>query len=166
MKNDCLFCKIAAGTIPARIVEKDHNYLAFLTIYPNTPGCTVVIPHEHASSYFADADSEMLTGLMEFSCQVARILDAAFQDVGRTALVFEGYGVDHLHAKLFPMHGTPKRGEPWREIKSDINLWSDTYRGYISSHDCDKCSAGELDQVHERILAAKSNLKNSSSECG
>ncbi len=155
MKKDCLFCRIASGAIPARVVEEDDNYLAFLTIYPNTHGCTVVIPREHAPSYFAEANPLIVTGLIGFSRQVALLLDGAFQDVGRTALVFEGYGVDHLHAKLFPMHGTPKPGEPWREIKSDINAWSDTYKGYISSHDCHKSSEGELDQVHKHILAHK-----------
>jgi diadenosine tetraphosphate (Ap4A) HIT family hydrolase len=155
MSETCLFCRIVSGQDPARIIDEDEHHLAFLTIFPNTPGCTVVIPRQHVGSYFADGPPQVLQGLVEFAASVAKLLDATFPDVGRTALVFEGYGVDHLHAKLFPMHGTPKAGEPWRAIKSDVNTWSDTYRGYVSSHDCSRCSAEELDAVHGAILASK-----------
>lgn len=166
MKNDCLFCRIASGVIRTRTIEEDEHYMAFLTIFPNTPGCTVVIPREHTPSYFVEANPATLAGLMDFSKRVANVLDAAFDDVGRTALVFEGYGVDHLHAKLFPMHGTPKPGEPWRQIKSDINAWSDTYKGYISSHDCNTCSDDELDRVHAHILARKATLPSARGDTG
>lgn len=155
MNATCLFCGIVSGEIPARVVDENERYLAFLTIFPNTPGCTVVIPRQHVGSYFAESPPETVRGLVEFAGSVAKLLDATFADVGRTALVFEGYGVDHLHAKLFPMHGTPKAGEPWREIKSDVNAWSETYRGYISSHDCSRCSPEELDAVHAAILATR-----------
>ena len=155
MDESCLFCRIVSSEVPARIVDENDGYMAFLTIYPNTPGCTVVIPRQHVGSYFADSPPEIVRGLVEFAGSVAKLLDATFADVGRTAMVFEGYGVDHLHAKLFPMHGTPKAGEPWRAIKSDVNSWSETYRGYISSHDCGRCSAEELDAVHATILSAR-----------
>ncbi len=159
MNNNCLFCKIAAGQIPVRIVDQDDRHMAFLTIYPNTPGCTVVIPRAHLPSYFANCDRSAMDSLVEFAQGVARLLDDAFPDVGRTALVFEGYGVDHLHAKLFPMHGTPKPNGPWREIKSSINRWIDRYEGYISSHDCNNCTDAELDAVHRQILASKSSQR-------
>jgi diadenosine tetraphosphate (Ap4A) HIT family hydrolase len=141
--------------MPVRIIEENAEYMAFLTIFPNTPGATVVIPRIHASSYFALCDQELINGLMSFAQHIARVLDDAFTDVGRTALVFEGYGVDHLHAKLFPMHGTPKPSEPWRAIKSSINSWSEQYQGYISSHDCDHCDDEQLDIIHKQILANK-----------
>ena len=37
---------------------------------------------------------------------VAKRLDAALADVDRTAMVLEGFGADHVHAKLFPLHGS------------------------------------------------------------
>lgn len=156
MRKECLFCRIAAGEIPVRVIEQNDVHMAFLTKYPNTPGCTVVIPKVHFPSYFADCDPAIIGGLISFASRVSKILDNAFDDVGRTALVFEGYGVDHLHAKLFPMHGTPKSDQPWKEIKSDINTWTNRYRGYVSSHDCDICSDADLDAVHQRILHSKS----------
>ena len=72
---------------------------------------------------------------MLYSKKIAHKLDHFFDDVGRTALVFEGFGVDHVHAKLFPMHGTKLIHENWQPIKSSIDKYFHEYEGYISSHD-------------------------------
>ena len=45
--NDCIFCKIVAGDIPATTVYEDDNFLAFLDIHPQTPGHVQVIPKRH-----------------------------------------------------------------------------------------------------------------------
>jgi len=47
MKEDCIFCKIVKGEIPAHKVYEDENYLAFLDIHPQTPGHVQVIPKQH-----------------------------------------------------------------------------------------------------------------------
>lgn len=86
-------------------------HIAFLSIFPNTVGATVVIPKKHYSSYAFAQDDAPLAELVIASKKIARILDDTLEDVGRTAMVFEGYGVDHLHAKLFPMHGTGNHSE-------------------------------------------------------
>jgi hypothetical protein len=46
--------------------------------------------------------------------EVAKILTNYFQDSTRCGMFFEGYGVDHLHSKLFPMHGAGEfsQGKP------------------------------------------------------
>jgi len=46
MKN-CVFCAIADGSAPARIVYSDDDVVAFLDIRPIRPGHTLVIPREH-----------------------------------------------------------------------------------------------------------------------
>ncbi len=40
------------------------------------------------------------------------------EDVGRTALVFEGFKVAHVHAKLFPLHGTKMK--KWKRIEGNV----------------------------------------------
>ena len=64
---------------------------------------------------------------------VAERLDARLTDVGRTGVIFEGFGVDHIHAKLFPMHGT--RAAAWQPRRSNVRTYFDRYEGYLSSHD-------------------------------
>jgi len=129
---DCLFCKIVAGEIPSHRVWEDERHMAFLTPFPNTEGFTVVIPKEHMPSYVFEAPEDVVHSLMLASKEVAKLLDGKLEDVGRTGVIFEGFGVDHLHAKLFPMHGT--RGE-WEKRLANIDKYFDRYEGYISSHD-------------------------------
>ena len=45
--TDCLFCKIAAGDIPAKIVYQDELIVAFDDIRPQAPVHTLIIPREH-----------------------------------------------------------------------------------------------------------------------
>ncbi len=46
-RADCLFCKIVAGEIPARVVARDDTTLAFEDINPQAPVHVLVIPLEH-----------------------------------------------------------------------------------------------------------------------
>jgi len=45
--DNCIFCKIIAGEIPAHKVYEDDDFLAFLDIKPLSPGHTLVIPKTH-----------------------------------------------------------------------------------------------------------------------
>ncbi len=147
----CIFCKIANGEAPSHKVWEDEKHLAFLSIFPNTEGVTVVIIKEHYPSYTFDLPEEVLKDLMLATKKVAKLLDAKLEDVGRTAMVFEGFGVDHIHAKLFPMHGT--KIKKWKPIHSGsgINTYFDTYPGYISSHDADRADDAELANLAEKL---------------
>ncbi|MEM7173933.1 MAG: HIT family protein [Bacteroidota bacterium] len=145
---DCIFCKISQGTSPCHKVWENDHYLAFLSIYPNTPGITVVIPKTHQSSYLFDQSDEDMLQLMQATKAVANILVKKLDTVGRVAVVFEGYGVNHLHAKLYPLHGT--KG-PWREIKSTIHTRYERYPGYISSHDSFRESEEKLAALAKQL---------------
>lgn len=75
--------------------------------------------------------------------------------MGRTAIVYEGYGVDHVHAKLYPLHGTAGNdGDQWRPVHSTINTFFDQYQGYISSHDSHRANDAELSDLAKAIRAA------------
>ena len=148
--DDCIFCKIVRGEAPAHTVWEDDDHLAFLSIFPNTEGVTVVIPKEHHASYAFDMPDESLEALMRATKQVAKRLDEALPDVGRTGMVFEGFGVDHVHAKLFPMHGTADLTS-WKPIESKVEKYFDQYEGYISSHDYDRADDVTLAALAKRI---------------
>jgi diadenosine tetraphosphate (Ap4A) HIT family hydrolase len=143
---DCLFCRIAAGAAPAHRIWENETHLAFLSIFPNTPGFSVVIPKAHYSSYAFAQDGRVLCDLVLAAGEVGRLLDRKLADVGRTGLIFEGFGIDHLHAKLFPMHGTAGQGE-WKPIHSTLRKRFDTYEGYLSSHDGPRADDAELAQL-------------------
>jgi histidine triad (HIT) family protein len=50
MSDDCLFCKIAAGEIPASIVHQDEDVVAFDDINPQAPTHVVIIPRLHVAT--------------------------------------------------------------------------------------------------------------------
>jgi len=144
--GDCVFCDIVAGSAQSHKVWEDDEHLAFLSIYPNTLGVTVVIPKAHYSSYAFELEDDALTGLMLATKKVARLLDSRLEGVARTGMMFEGYGVDHVHAKLFPMHGTAELTE-WRPVLADIDIYFERYEGYLSSHDGKRAEDDELAEL-------------------
>ena len=151
--EDCVFCRIVRGEISAYKVWEDEKHIAFLSIFPNTSGFTVVAVKNHKPSYAFANDDKTLSDLVLATKKVALLIDKAFEDVGRTGMFFEGYGVDHLHAKLFPMHGTPKIGE-WKQLASNIDKYFEKYEGYLSSHNGKRASDDELKRVAEKIRKA------------
>ena len=149
--NNCIFCKIIKKESPSHTIWEDDKHIAFLSIFPNTEGVTVVIPKQHYASYVFDLPDQVLTDLMLATKQVAKILDSKLEDVGKTALVFEGFGVDHIHAKLFPMHGTANM-TVWKPIESSVDKYFDKYEGYISSHDYDRVDDEVLSRLAGKLI--------------
>lgn len=148
--NECVFCKIVAGELSSFRVWEDEKHLAFLSNQPNTEGFTVVITKEHYSSYVVDLPKAVRDDLMDATMTVCALIDRKFEDVGRTGVIFKGFGVDHIHAKLFPMHGTADMKE-WRPFKSKVDKYFDGYEGYISSHCGQLANDEELTRVAEKL---------------
>lgn len=147
--NECIFCKIVKGEMPCHKIWEDDKHLAFLSIFPNTEGFTVVIPKTHYPSYAFNVADDVLCDLVLASKKVGKLLDAKLDDVGRCGFIFEGFGVDHLHAKLFPMHGT--NIPEWKPIKSNHRVYFEKYDGYISSHDFERADDEKLSALAKKI---------------
>lgn len=108
-KEACLFCKIAAGEIPAQVVYEDGHALAFLDVKPCSAGHTMVIPKEHAPTLVALPDAEVAP-LFAAVKKVAELLTEKLGSDGITIGVNQGRAsgqeVDHLHVHLIPRwHG-------------------------------------------------------------
>jgi histidine triad (HIT) family protein len=69
--SDCLFCKIVAGKIPAKVVYEDEDILAFNDINPLRPVHVLVIPKKHITS-LATASAEDTAGAWQDSRQGQR----------------------------------------------------------------------------------------------
>ena len=151
--NECIFCKIVSGDSPSHKVWENETHLAFLSIFPNTLGVTVVIPKMHHPRYIADLPDEVSSDLLSVGKIVAKRLDAALPDVGRTGFIFEGFGVDHIHLKLFPMHGTAS--DEWKRRSSRIEKYFENYEGYLSSHDSDRADDIALSELAQKIRSSK-----------
>lgn len=147
--SETIFDKIVSGEIPSWKVWENKDYLAFLTPFANTLGVTVVIPKNNPGDYVFDVSPEAYMGIMLAAKEVAKLLKGAL-GVARVAMVFEGTGVAHLHAKLYPLHG---------EIANKTNVWPHhqefypEYIGYLTTVEGPKMDPNDLDTLQRQILA-------------
>ena len=74
MSNDCLFCKIIAGDIPANKLYEDDDIFAFWDISPQAPKHFLVIPKKHISgpSDVSENDAELIGRLIKKGGELAR----------------------------------------------------------------------------------------------
>lgn len=100
--KDTIFTKIARREIPAYIVNESDKFIAFLDINPAAYGQTLVVPKEWHDSYIFRNDKDFIYEFMDYVKKIALLLDEKLGSE-RCILMFEGFGVDHLHAKLYPV---------------------------------------------------------------
>ena len=149
--NRTIFDDIVEGNMKSWKVWEDDKFLAFLTPFPNTPGFTVLIPKQNPGDYLFDLDTELYDELLQATRTVAKLLERAF-DTPRVALVFEGTGVAHVHAKLIPLHGELARG-----IGSPVSheqAFNKEYLGWLTTADGSKMDDAQLDEIQAKIISA------------
>lgn len=103
--DDCIFCKIAAGQIPAVKIYEDSDVLAFLDIGPISDGHTLVIPKQHFES-FDECPPEFLSQITSRLGKIAKAVKAAVDSDGYNLLCNNGRAagqlVNHLHFHIIP----------------------------------------------------------------
>jgi len=152
-EGDCVFCKIISREIHTPgIFWQDENYIAFLSIFPNTEGYTVVAPKQHLASDVLEMNDQGLQDFILAAKTVSAKLKKHFSDVGRVGLMIEGMGIDHAHIKLFPMHGTDylEKGE-WRQSHSGIDKYFETYEGYFCSNDGPRAKDEDIQELASKL---------------
>lgn len=101
---DCLFCRIAAGEVPATRVYEDDLVLAIRDVSPQAPVHVLLMPRQHVVSAreLDEADGPMLGRLFAVAARIAAdegVADDGYRlvtNVGREA----GQSVSHLHVHL------------------------------------------------------------------
>jgi histidine triad (HIT) family protein len=100
--DECIFCKIAKGTIPAKRLAEDAEMLAFPDIDPQAPVHVLVIPKQHVVSLQEVKDWGLVGRMHAFALRVAR--DQGIADSGFRVLINTGpdgvQTVEHLHLHL------------------------------------------------------------------
>ena len=103
--TDCIFCRIASGEIPATIVRRSDDAVAFRDLDPRAPTHVLVIPTQHLEAVrdaASDEDRRLLGRLLAFTAEVASELGL---DTGGYRIVTNtgpdaGQSVAHLHLHL------------------------------------------------------------------
>jgi len=103
--DDCVFCKIVAGEIPATKIYEDDVVLAFLDIGPISDGHTLVVPRQHVKKLH-DCPPELLGRLGSYLGKIAEAVTSAMNSEGYNVLCNNGRAagqlVDHLHFHIIP----------------------------------------------------------------
>lgn len=146
-----IFDDIVSGTHPAWVVWEDDEHLAFLTPFATVPGQTIVIPKGSPGDYLFGIGAEPFHALLDACREVAHRLEHAFT-TPRVAMIFEGTGIAHVHAKLYPLHGV---------LAGQTDVWSPhlefhpEYAGYLTTAEGPRMPDAELDEIQARIVAAR-----------
>ncbi len=128
MKED-IFCMIAKGKVPSFKIYEDKKFIAILDLYPNIKGQTLVISKRHLSGYAFDLSDKDLMELITAVKRVSKLLEAKL-GVKRVHVVFEGTGINHLHAKLYPAIGLK---EKYAEVWAKDKVYFNKYKGYVTT---------------------------------
>jgi histidine triad (HIT) family protein len=102
---DCIFCKIASGKIPAKIMLQNKNTMALLDAFPLAAGHTLVIPRSHYAK-LQDMKRPDAVALFEMTWQVVSAVEAGSQTSATTIAVHNGreagQEIPHVHVHLIP----------------------------------------------------------------
>jgi histidine triad (HIT) family protein len=113
---DCVFCKIAAGELPATIVDEDERTIAFMDIAPATRGHALVIPRAHAPDLLSVETEDLLAVAVASQRLAARAKDRLGAD-GINLLNSCGAAawqtVFHFHVHLIPRYRDDPLRLPW-----------------------------------------------------
>ncbi len=100
----CLFCKIIAGEIPAKIIYQDDDVIAMDDINPHAPVHKLIVPRQHISTINdAQAKDEVLLGHMIMTAKKIAIELGIEEDGYRVAMNCNkgaGQTVFHIHLHL------------------------------------------------------------------
>ena len=111
---DCLFCKIAAGDIPASIVFQDERLVAFKDINPQAPMHLLVVPRRHVATLndLTDADDGLVGEMVRRAAALAK--DHGYEGRGyRTVFNCNaGAGQTVFHIHLHVLGGRPLAWPP------------------------------------------------------
>ena len=105
MKNDCVFCAIAAGEIPCFKVYEDESVLAYLDINPFAKGHTLVIPKAHAADLQGIDDAalaDLVVHVKRIAAHVKEALGCDGYNIMQNNGAAAGQTVRHIHFHIVP----------------------------------------------------------------
>ena len=116
VSEDCLFCGIVAGEVPAQIVDSDEHTVAFMDINPATRGHALVVPRTHSADLMEISDEDLERTTLA-ARRLATRLDEALQPDGFNVLnacrPAAWQTVFHFHLHVIPRYEDDPLKLPW-----------------------------------------------------
>jgi histidine triad (HIT) family protein len=113
MSDDCIFCRILAGQIPAERVYESPGAVAFLDVMQASRGHTLVVPRVHAPTLLDLDDpsaAELFRAVKAVMGKIGRALAPQAFNVGWNHGAAAGQHVFHLHVHVLPRFAPGGRG--------------------------------------------------------
>ena len=127
--ENCIFCKIANGEIPAATLYEDENFRVILDLGPASKGHALILPKSHAANIYELSD-EMAAKAMILAKKMATAMTAALKCDGFNIVQNNGecagQTVFHFHMHLIPRYEGDQVGITWKpgtltdEVKNEI----------------------------------------------
>ena len=127
--ENCIFCKIANGEIPAATLYEDENFRVILDLGPASKGHALILPKSHAANIYELSD-EMAAKAMILAKKMATAITAALKCDGFNIVQNNGecagQTVFHFHMHLIPRYEGDQVGLTWKpgeltdEMKEEI----------------------------------------------
>ena len=127
--ENCIFCKIANGEIPAATLYEDENFRVILDLGPVSTGPALILPKTHAANIYEISDDMAAAAMVLAKKMATRLTDVLkcdgfniVQNNGEQA----GQTVFHFHMHLIPRYKDDKVGITWEpgtltdEVKNEI----------------------------------------------
>ncbi len=122
MPEDCIFCKIVAGELPAEVVQEDEQTIAFMDINPWTRGHALVIPRSHSKDLLEVSDEDLAHTASAAGRLAARMRERLGAD-GVNLLNATGAAawqtVFHFHLHVIPRYEDDPLQLPTRPQEAD-----------------------------------------------
>lgn len=121
-EQDCIFCKIVAGDLPATIVDEDEHTIAFMDINPATRGHALVVPRVHTPDLLSIDPQELAAvvgATQRLAARAKERLKADGINVINSCGAAAWQTVFHFHMHVIPRYqGDPMR-LPWLPAPGD-----------------------------------------------
>jgi histidine triad (HIT) family protein len=122
VSDDCLFCKIVAGEVPAEVVQEDEHTLAFMDINPWTRGHALVIPREHSRDLL-EIDDQQLARTLSAAKRLGQAMSDRLGCDGINLLNSTGSAawqtIFHFHVHVIPRYDDDPLQLPTRPEQAD-----------------------------------------------
>ncbi|MDR2044741.1 MAG: HIT family protein [Clostridium sp.] len=106
-RTDCIFCKIAKGELPARVLYEDEDFLVIMDQAPVTKGHALILPKEHVETLYELSDEMAAEAVVLAKRMIVRMKEKLqcdgfniLQNNGEAA----GQTVPHFHMHLIPRY--------------------------------------------------------------
>ena len=114
--ENCIFCKIANGEIPAATLYEDENFRVILDLGPASKGHALILPKSHAANIYELSD-EMAAKAMILAKKMATAMTAELKCDGFNIVQNNGecagQTVFHFHIHLIPRYKGDQVGITW-----------------------------------------------------